>query len=75
MYPHFFLLLIFLLLAQVRYIPTDLQQLFEKDKVTFYYYYDQVHMNMMIMNTTMNMMMMMMLMTVNMMMTMTAMTQ
>ena len=29
--------------SQVRYIPTDLQQLFEKDKVTFYYYYDQVH--------------------------------
>ena len=28
--------------VQVRYIPTDLQQLFEKDKVTFYYYYDQV---------------------------------
>jgi len=27
---------------RVRYIPTDLQQLFEKDKVTFYYYYDQV---------------------------------
>jgi len=27
---------------RVRYIPTDLQQLFENDKVTFYYYYDQV---------------------------------
>ena len=27
---------------RVRYIPTDLKDLFEKDKVTFYYYYDQV---------------------------------
>ena len=27
---------------RVRYIPTDLQDLYEKDKVTFYYYYDQV---------------------------------
>lgn len=27
---------------RVRYIPTDLHQLFERDKVTFYYYYDQV---------------------------------
>jgi hypothetical protein len=27
---------------RVRYIPTDLTSLFEKDKVTFYYYYDQV---------------------------------
>ena len=27
---------------RVRYIPTDLKELFEKDKVTFYYYYDQV---------------------------------
>ena len=27
---------------RLRYIPTDLQDLYEKDKVTFYYYYDQV---------------------------------
>ena len=27
---------------RVRYIPTDLKDLYEKDKVTFYYYYDQV---------------------------------
>merc|ERR1719445_869896 len=27
---------------RVRYIPTDLQDLYENDKVTFYYYYDQV---------------------------------
>ena len=27
---------------RVRYLPTDLQDLYEKDKVTFYYYYDQV---------------------------------
>ena len=39
--------------AQVRYIPTDLQQLFEKDKVTFYYYYDQVQVTMVIMNMIM----------------------
>ena len=37
---------------QVRYIPTDLQQLFEKDKVTFYYYYDQVIMIVMVMTMT-----------------------
>ena len=27
---------------KVRYIPENLQDLYEKDKVTFYYYYDQV---------------------------------
>ena len=37
----------------MRYIPTDLQQLFEKDKVTFYYYYDQVPVNMIIMDMIM----------------------
>ena len=27
---------------RVRYTPTNLQDLYENDKVTFYYYYDQV---------------------------------
>ncbi len=28
---------------KVRYIPENLNDLYEKDKVTFYYYYDQVN--------------------------------
>lgn len=27
---------------RVRYLPQNLNDLYEKDKVTFYYYYDQV---------------------------------